>query len=61
LRRKKLCYTYKETWKLVHRCTRKGKNHYIEVFSDSEDEDDVGHLQNMEVTQTKEDSMHGEE
>jgi hypothetical protein len=28
----------------------KGKIYYIEVLSDSEEEDDVGHLQNMEVT-----------
>jgi hypothetical protein len=27
----------------------------------SEEEDDVGHIQNIEVTQTEEDPMHGEE
>jgi hypothetical protein len=35
----------------------KGKIHYIEVLSDSEEEDDVGHLQNMEVAQAEEETM----
>jgi hypothetical protein len=39
----------------------KEKIHYIEVLSDSEEEDDVGHLQNMEVAQAEEEHMHGEE
>jgi hypothetical protein len=39
----------------------KGKIHYIEVLSDSEEEDDVGHLQNMEVTQVEEEHTHEEE
>jgi hypothetical protein len=41
LRRKQLCYTCKDPWELGHRCMGKGKIHYIEVLSDSEDEDDV--------------------
>jgi len=39
----------------------KGKIHYIEVLSNSEEEDDVGHLQNMEVTQEEEKHTHEEE
>jgi hypothetical protein len=38
----------------------KGKIHYIEVLSDSEEEDDVGHLQNMEVTQAEDEHTHEE-
>jgi hypothetical protein len=61
LRRKQLCYTCKEPWEPGHRCMGKGKIHYIEVLSDSEDEDDVGHIQNIEVTRTEEEPTHGEE
>jgi hypothetical protein len=61
LRRKQLCYTCKEPWEPGHRCMGKGKIHYIEVLSDSEEEDDVGHIQKIEVTQTKEEPTHGEE
>jgi hypothetical protein len=61
LRRKQLCYTCKEPWELGHRCMGKGKIQYIEVLSNSEEEDDVGHLQNMEVAQAKEEHTHGEE
>jgi len=61
LRRKQLCYTCKEPWVPGHRCMGKGKIHYIEVLSDNEEEIDVGHLQNMEVTQAEEKHMHGEE
>jgi hypothetical protein len=50
LRRKKLCFTCKEPWEPGNRCMGKGKTHYIEVLSDSEEEEDeVGHLQNVEV------------
>jgi len=37
------------------------KIHYIEVLSDNEEEGDVGHLQNMEVTQAEEENTHAEE
>jgi hypothetical protein len=57
LRRKQLCYTCKESWEPRHSCMGKGKIHYIEVPSDSEEEDDVGHLQNMEVAQAEEEAM----
>jgi hypothetical protein len=40
LRRKQLCFTCKEPWQPGHRCMGKGKIHYIEVVSDSEDEMD---------------------
>jgi hypothetical protein len=57
LRRKQLCYTCKEPWEPGHRCMGMGKIHYIEVLSDSEEEEDeVGHLQNMEVAQTDEEN-----
>ena len=39
LRRKKLCFTYKEPWVPGHRCSGKAKAHYIEVYSDREGED----------------------
>lgn len=55
LRRKQLCYMCKEPWEPGHKCMGKGKIHYIEVLLDSEEEEDeVGHLQNMEVAQRDE-------
>jgi hypothetical protein len=41
LRRRKLCFSCQEPWVPGHRCAGKAKAHYIEVFSDSgEDEED---------------------
>ena len=40
LRRKKLCFSCQEPWVSGHRCSGKGKAHYIEVYSDSGDEED---------------------
>jgi hypothetical protein len=40
LQRKQLCFTCKEPWQPGHRCLGKGKIHYIEVMSDSEEETD---------------------
>ena len=40
LRRKKLCFSCQEPWVPGHRCSSKGKAHYIEVYSDSGDEED---------------------
>ena len=37
LRRKKLCFTCQQPWVPVHRCA-KGKSHYIEVFSEYDEE-----------------------
>jgi hypothetical protein len=61
LRRKQLFFTCKEPWEPGHKCMGKGKIHYIEVLSNSEEEEDeVGHLQNMEVTQTDEENIQEE-
>jgi hypothetical protein len=57
LRRKKLCFTCKNPWQPGHRCLGKGKIHYIEVVSDSEDEtDDVegGAIHNMQLSHMEE-------
>jgi hypothetical protein len=43
LRKKKLCFSYQEPWAPRHRCTRKdrvGKAYYIEVYSDSDSNED---------------------
>ena len=40
LRGKKLCFSCQEPWVPGHRCSGKGKAHYIEVYSDSGDEGD---------------------
>ena len=40
LRRKKLCFRCQEPWVPGHRCSGKGKAHYIEVYSDSGDDGD---------------------
>jgi hypothetical protein len=58
LRRNQIYYACKEPWESGHRCMGKGKIHYIEVLSNSEDEDDVGHFQNMEVTQEEDEHTH---
>jgi hypothetical protein len=39
LRKKKLCYSCKESWKMGHQCMGIGKVHYIEVVSNDEDDD----------------------
>jgi hypothetical protein len=49
LRRKQLCYTCKEPWDPSHKCMGRGKAHYIEVTSDNEEDEDFGHLQNIEA------------
>jgi len=57
LRRKQIFYTCKEPWDTEHRCMGIGKIHYIEVLSDSEEEEyEVGHIQNMEVAQIEEEN-----
>jgi len=43
LRKKKLCFSFHEPWAPGHRCTGKdimGKAHYIEVYCDSDSEED---------------------
>ena len=37
MRRKKLCFSYQESWVVGHKCV-KGKSHYIELFSKSDEE-----------------------
>jgi hypothetical protein len=63
LRRKQLCFTCKEPWDPTHKCMGKGKAHYIEVISDDEEEEDFGHIQNMEVNppRTHQKNEEGEE
>jgi hypothetical protein len=41
LRKKNLCFSCKEPWELGHRCMGKGKVNYIEVHSDSDEEEEV--------------------
>jgi hypothetical protein len=52
-RRKQLCYTCKEPWDPSHKCMGRGKAHYIEVTSDNEEDEDFGHLQNIEADTTE--------
>jgi len=42
LRMKKLCYNFKESWELGHRCMGKGKFHYIEKDDDDDDDESIG-------------------
>jgi hypothetical protein len=53
LRRKQLCYTCKEPWDPSHKCMGRGKAHYIEVTFDNEEDEDFGHLQNIEANTTE--------
>ena len=61
LRRKQLCFTCKEPWESGHRCMGKGKAHYIEVISDDDEEDDFGHIQNIEANPSRVDPIDNEE
>jgi hypothetical protein len=57
LRRKQLCFTCKEPWHPGHRCLGKGKIHYIEVVSNSEEETDDeegGAIHNIQVIHREE-------
>jgi hypothetical protein len=40
---KKLCFTYKDPWVPGHRCMGKGEIHYIEVETDSVDNEEEEH------------------
>jgi hypothetical protein len=60
LRRKQLCFTCKEPWEPGHKCMGKGKVHYIEVISDDEEEEEMGHIQNIEANQPRIDNAQGE-
>jgi hypothetical protein len=48
LRKKNLCFSCKEPWVLGHICMGKGKVHYIEVHSDSDEEEEVASEQGIE-------------
>ena len=55
MRRKKLCFTYQEPWVPGHRCAGKAKAHYIEVYSDS-DEDEYEQEATEELRAAEEES-----
>jgi hypothetical protein len=61
LRRKQLCFTCKEPRNPSHKCMGRGQVHYIEVTSENEEEEDFGHIQNMEpdTTETAEEETTG--
>jgi hypothetical protein len=61
LRRKKLCFTCKEPWDPGKKCMVKGKDHYIEVIYDEEEEDDFSHIQNMEANPPRMDPTENQE
>jgi len=60
LRRKKLCFSCQEPWVPGHRCAGKAKAHYIEVFSDSgddEEEEEQGQKEDSPTAEAKQASM----
>jgi hypothetical protein len=59
LRRKKLSFTCKDPWESGHRCMGKGKAHYIEVFSDEEDNEETSHDQGETHDNPKEEQSQG--
>ena len=59
MRRKKLCFTCQEPWVPRHRCAGKAKAHYIEVYSDS-DEDDYEQEAIEELRAVEEESHQGD-
>jgi len=61
LRRKQLCFTCKEPWDPGKKCMVKGKDHYIEVISDDEEEEDSSHIQKMEENTPRMDPTENEE
>ena len=59
LRRKKLRFTCQEPWVPGHRCSRKAKAHYIEVYSNSEGEESEQKT-SKEFRAVEEESFQGE-
>jgi hypothetical protein len=60
LRRKKLCFSFQEPWVPGHRCAGKAKAHYIEVFSDSgddEEEEEQGQKEDSPTAEAEQASM----
>jgi hypothetical protein len=60
LRRKKLCFNCKDPWEPGHRCMGKGKAHYIEVLSDSEEEEEAKQVQDNEQDRSAKEQPHEE-
>jgi hypothetical protein len=61
LMRKKLCFTCKDPWVPGHKCTGRGKIHYIEVAADSDEEEQGNQAQDSESTSSEEEPSHAEE
>jgi hypothetical protein len=61
LMRKKLCFNCRDLWVPDHRCMGKGQIHYIEVASDSDEEEQGSQAHDSESTSSKEESLHEEE
>jgi len=60
LRKRKLCFSCQKPWVLGHRCAGKAKAHYIEVYSDSweeEDEDEQEHEEDSPAPGAEQASM----
>jgi hypothetical protein len=60
LKRKKLDFNYKDPFQPRHRCMGKGKAHYIEVLSDSEEEEEAKQVQDNEQDRLVEEQPHKE-
>ena len=52
LRRKKLCFTCQEPWVPGHRCSGKGKDYYIDAYSDNGEDDDYHYQEQGETPGT---------
>lgn len=59
-RRKHICYHCRERWERGHCCLGKGKVHFVEVRSKSEDIDDEGKPQNDADNSSDEEQPHDE-
>jgi hypothetical protein len=60
LRRKNLCFDCKHPWETGHRCVGKGKAHYIEVLSNSEEEEEAKLVQGDEQDKSTDMQPHEE-
>jgi hypothetical protein len=59
--RKKLCFTCKDPWLPSHRCMGKGQIHYIEVATNSDEEEQGSQAQDSESTNSEGEPLHAEE
>jgi hypothetical protein len=57
LRKKNICFNYKEPWAPGHICMGKGKVHYIEVHSNSDEEENVAPEQGNEQGEYNEENL----